>query len=82
MSRELNKRLIRIFGFKVTVLTILTVLAFSCYPNNGYLKQVSTSESMQNMDNVYLEKMKELAFWFIETGLGQYYERRAKTLIS
>ncbi len=44
----------------------------------GYTNIGNCGESMQRTDNEHLKKMEELAFWFIETGLGQYYERKGK----
>ncbi len=35
-------------------------------------------ESAQISDDDHLKNMDELALWFIETGLGQYYERKGK----
>ncbi len=38
----------------------------------------SGGESALISDDDHLENMDELALWFIETGLGQYYERKGK----
>ena len=37
-----------------------------------------SGESTQITDNDHLKNMEELAYWFIETGIGQYYERKGK----
>ncbi len=60
---------------KKTLLLYLMILLFCFidYANIGYC-----GKSVEETDSVNLKKMEELAFWFIETGLGQYYERKGK----
>ncbi len=44
----------------------------------GYANTGICGVSMQRTDSEHFNNMEELAFWFIETGLGQYYERKGK----
>ncbi len=55
-----------------------TLLIISLFCVIGYTNIGNCGESMQRTDNKHLKEMEELAFWFIETGLGQYYERKGK----
>ncbi len=55
------------------LLLIISLLYFIGYSNIG-----NCEETMQTKDSEHFKKMEDLAFWFIETGLGQYYERKGK----
>ncbi|MCP4267083.1 MAG: hypothetical protein GY777_16185 [Candidatus Brocadiaceae bacterium] len=58
--------------------TLFHYLMISLFCFVGYANIGNGGESMQRTDREHLKKMEELAFWFIETGLGQYYERKGK----
>ncbi len=52
---------------------MISLFCFLDCVNIGYC-----GKSIEETDSANLKKMEELAFWFIETGLGQYYERKGK----
>ncbi len=61
-----------IWNYKKTLLVVL-IFVFIGNANVG-----RSSEFTKITDNTHLKNMKDLAFWFIETGIGQYYERKGK----
>lgn len=55
-----------------------TLLLIFLFYFMGYPNIVNGGETMQKTDSEHFKKMEELAIWFIETGIGQYYERKGK----